>query len=317
MAYADAAKHLQYITAVFENQGNLFKFKFTLTLNSLHRQHSGNFRKALYKIRNLCYNYIKIKKLEVLMARKHFSGGALTAPVPPILVTVGDMESSNIITIGWTGILATHPPRTYISVRPERFSYGILKEKGEFVINLAPASLVREVDFCGIYTGAKLDKFKKCGFSKTASREVVAPTIAECPIALECRVCEILPMGTHDVFVADIVSASCDESVLDSSGKIRFDKANLLAYAHGEYFRLGEVLGKFGFSTEKKKNPPKTPSLPEKSKQKDAKSTDKTTVAKAEKRPFYLSAPRGNNKRKKGAKPAPVSKNRSKGAKKN
>lgn len=183
--------------------------------------------------------------------RQSFAPGALTAPLPPVLVTVGDMDEANIITIAWTGILATIPPKTYISVRPSRHSYGILKEKGEFVINLPSTDIVREVDFAGIYTGAKVDKFAKCGFSKVASKEVSAPTIGECPIALECKITEILPMGSHDVFMADIVSVSCREDVMEE-GRICYDKADLLAYAHGEYFALGEKLGKFGFSTDKK-----------------------------------------------------------------
>lgn len=183
--------------------------------------------------------------------RQSFAPGALTAPLPPVLVTVGDMDEANIITIAWTGILATIPPKTYISVRPSRHSYGILKEKGEFVINLPSASLAREVDYAGIYTGAKVDKFAKCGFTKVESKEVSAPTIGECPIALECKVTEVLPMGSHDVFMADIVSVSCREDVMEE-GRICYDKADLLAYAHGEYFALGEKLGKFGFSTDKK-----------------------------------------------------------------
>lgn len=183
--------------------------------------------------------------------RQSFAPGALTAPLPPVLVTVGDMDEANIITIAWTGILATIPPKTYISVRPSRHSYGMLKDKGEFVINLPSASLARKVDYAGIYTGAKVDKFAKCGFTKVESREVSAPTIGECPIALECKITEILPMGSHDVFMADIVSVSCREDVMEE-GRICYDKADLLAYAHGEYFALGEKLGKFGFSTDKK-----------------------------------------------------------------
>ena len=184
--------------------------------------------------------------------REHFAPGTLTAPLPPVLATVGDMEDANIITIAWTGILASTPPKTYISVRPTRHSYGMLKERGEFVINLPSASLAREVDYAGIYTGAKVDKFEKCGFTKLPSKEVSAPTIAECPIALECRVCEVIPLGSHDCFVADIVSVSCRDDVLEN-GRICYDKADLLAYAHGEYYALGEKLGKFGFSTDKKK----------------------------------------------------------------
>ncbi len=163
------------------------------------------------------------------------------------------MEKANIITIGWTGILSSTPPRTYISVRPQRYSHAILKEGMEFVINLAPVSLAEAVDFCGIYTGAKLDKFERTGLTKKESLKVSPPTIAECPVALECKVYEVVSMGTHDVFLADIVSVSCDESILDKDGRMRFDKADLLAYCHGEYFSLGRKIGSFGFSTKKGK----------------------------------------------------------------
>ncbi len=189
------------------------------------------------------------------MARINLKAGALTAPLPPVLVTVRSGGVSNIITIGWTGILATNPPKTYISVRPSRHSYKMLCESREFVINLAPASLAPAVDYCGIYTGAKVDKFERCALTPIDSKEVSAPTLAECPIAIECRVTDILPMGTHDVFMADIVSVSCDESIMDKNGKIRYDRADLIAYVHGEYFRLGELLGKFGFSTDKGADP--------------------------------------------------------------
>jgi flavin reductase (DIM6/NTAB) family NADH-FMN oxidoreductase RutF len=235
------------------------------------------------------------------MARKSFKAGALTAPLPSVMVTVGDMESSNIITIGWTGILSTIPPRTYISVRPERHSYKMLKDKGEFVINLTTAKQARVVDYVGIYTGAKVDKFKECGLTKIESKEVSAPTIAECPFALECRVVEVIPMGTHDVFIADIVSVSADDSIIDEVGKIRFDKAGLMAYAHGEYFALGEKLGSFGFST-KKSAPKKT--APKKNtteiKPKSAPVSSKTDSEDSKKRPFYLDAPRGKGTKSRG-----------------
>ncbi len=187
------------------------------------------------------------------MGRIKFDKGAVTAPVPPVMVTVSDGEHDNVLTIGWTGVLATVPPKTYISVRPSRHSYKILKETGEFVINLAPTRLARTVDFVGIYTGAKIDKFERCGLTKQKSEHVGAPTISECPIAIECRVTDVLPMGTHDVFIADILGFTCDERIVGKDGKIDFSKADLLAYAHGEYYALGEKLGKFGFSTKKQK----------------------------------------------------------------
>ena len=216
--------------------------------------------------------------------------GTLTAPIPPAMVTVGDFDSANVLTVAWTGILATVPPNTYISGRPSRHSYKILKEKGEFVINLPSVNLAKTVDYVGIYTGAKVDKFEKCSLTKRKSAKVAPPTIAECPVALECVVTDVLPMGSHDVFLADIVNVSCDSSIIDSEGKMHFERADLLAYAHGEYYSLGERVGRFGFSTDKpKKQSPK---------QKDD-AKEEAVESKEEKRPFYESAPRGKGKNKK------------------
>ena len=204
--------------------------------------------------------------------RKNLAPGALTAPIPPAMVTVGNDENSNIITIAWTGILATIPPKTYVSIRPSRHSYGILKEGGEFVINLPSVDQAKIVDFVGIYTGAKLDKWEKTGLTKQKSQVVSAPTIAECPIALECRVSDVVPMGSHDVFVADIVGASCHENIIDEDGKMRYERANLLAYAHGEYYALGDIVGRFGFSTDKPKKSNKTNKNDEKARKNQEKS---------------------------------------------
>ena len=233
------------------------------------------------------------------MARKHLKAGALTAPLPPVLVTVGDMEKSNIITVAWTGILATIPPRTYVSIRPSRHSHAMLRESGEFVINLPSANLVREVDYIGIYTGAKVDKFSECGLHKCKSEQVSAPTIEECPVALECRVTSVESMGTHDVFFADIVGVSCDESILDEQGKMRFERANLLAYAHGEYYSLGEKLASFGHSaTKEKKGGSRGAGKPA--------SGARSTSKPAEKRSADASSARGHTEKpmgEKGAKP--------------
>ena len=187
------------------------------------------------------------------MGKINWRGGALVAPVPPVMVSCGSEENKNIITIAWTGIINTIPPKTYISVRPKRHSYNIIKESGEFVINLTPASLVRTADFCGIYTGAKVDKFKKCELTPVPSAEVSCVSIAECPMSLECRVTDIIPLGSHDMFLADIVSVSVDESLIDEKGALHLDRANLVAFAHGEYFELGKKLGNFGFSVRKSK----------------------------------------------------------------
>lgn len=187
------------------------------------------------------------------MARQNFKPGTLMAPLPAVMVSVGDMEESNLLTVAWTGILSSDPPRTYISVRPSRHSHKILLERGEFVINLTNEDLALATDYVGIYTGAKVDKFEKCRLTKVQSKEVSAPTVAEAPIALECRVFDVIHSGTHDIFMADIVNVSCNEELLDENGKIRFDKAKLIAYSHGEYYALGRKLGRFGFSTDKKK----------------------------------------------------------------
>lgn len=187
------------------------------------------------------------------MPRIYWKGSALLAPVPSVMVTCQQGEKANVITIGWCGIISTHPPRLSISVRPERHSYDMIKESGEFVVNLTPASLVEICDYCGTVTGRCVDKPAKTGLTLIPSKEVSAPTIAQCPLALECRVTDVLPQGSHDLFLADIVQVSVDENHLDANGKLRLDKADLLVYSHGEYFRMGQKLGKIGLSVENKK----------------------------------------------------------------
>ena len=187
------------------------------------------------------------------MARINLKSGTLLGPLPAVMVTVGDSEESNVLTVAWCGILSTDPPRAYISVRPSRHSYEILRRTGEFVINLTTESLARATDYVGIFTGAKVDKFEKCALTRVPSKEVAAPTLAESPLSLECRVFEVMKSGTHDVFMADIVNVSCDESIIDERGRICLDKAHLISYAHGEYFALGRRLGAFGFSATKKR----------------------------------------------------------------
>lgn len=187
------------------------------------------------------------------MAKVTWRGGALIAPVPPAMISCGTMEESNIITVAWTGILGTVPPKTYISVRPRRHSYNIIKERGEFVINLTTEALIHAADYCGMYTGAKVDKFTACNLTKEEVPDFSCPMIAETPLSLACRVTDVIPMGSHDMFIADVVSVHVDESLIDESGKLRLEKAQLAAFAHGEYYGLGKKLGWFGFSAVKKK----------------------------------------------------------------
>jgi flavin reductase (DIM6/NTAB) family NADH-FMN oxidoreductase RutF len=188
------------------------------------------------------------------MSKIKWKGGALTAPIPPVLVTCSDGETDNVFTVAWTGITCTHPPKTYISVRPERFSYDIIKKSGEFAINLSTESLVGAVDFCGIKSGKNIDKFKLCGLEKDQAFYVSCPIIRQSPLSLECSVDKIINLGSHDMFLSDIVGISVDDSIIDREGRMNLEKCGLLAFAHGQYFKLGKVLGNFGFSVKKRKN---------------------------------------------------------------
>ncbi len=187
------------------------------------------------------------------MSKISWKGGALTAPIPPALVTCSDGERDNVLTVAWTGITCTQPPKTYISVRPSRFSYNIIKESGCFVINLTTEALVRAADTCGVRSGKDVDKFSLCGLEKEPAFHVACPLIAQSPLSLECKVEKIIPLGSHDMILADIVGVDVDEELIDGAGKLRLDKAGLCAFAHGEYFAVGKKLGFFGFSVKKKK----------------------------------------------------------------
>ena len=185
--------------------------------------------------------------------KEHWRGGTLLAPIPPALVTVGTMECPNVLTIGWTGILNTIPPKTYISVRKDRHSYQMLLDTREFVINLPSAELVKAVDFCGVRSGKDLDKFKEMNLTPVPAEKVSVPLILECPLHLECKVTDTVDLGTHTMFVADIVGTDVSAECINPDGKLEIEKCNLLAYAHGTYFSLGSKLGTFGYSVKKKK----------------------------------------------------------------
>ncbi len=191
------------------------------------------------------------------MEKVQWKGGTLLAPVPAVLVSCGTVEKPAAITIAWTGIINSDPPKTYISVRPSRYSYDIIKENREFVINMMPSSFVRQVDYCGIKSTRNEDKLAKMKLIPTASNIVKAPQIAQCPISLECKVTDILPQGSHDMFIAEIVSVNIDETLIDSKGRLMIEKAGLMTYAHGTYFALGKKIGSFGFSVKPRraKNP--------------------------------------------------------------
>lgn len=182
-----------------------------------------------------------------------WKGSVITSPVPPTLVTCAHDGVRNVFTVAWTGILCTQPPVTYISVRPERYSYELITKSGEFVINLATNELVREVDLCGVKSGRKVDKFELTGLTAQPADKVSAPIIEQCPVNIECKVREVVKLGTHDMFIADIVALDIANELIDDKGRLALEKAGLLAYSHGEYFELGKRLGSFGYSVRKKK----------------------------------------------------------------
>ncbi len=170
-----------------------------------------------------------------------------------MLITCRSAEGrDNVMTAAWTGIVNTRPPMAYVSVRPERFSCGIIRERGEFVINLTTSKMAWETDFCGMKSGSKTDKAKKCKFTLLPAETVDCAVIGQSPAALECRVTREVELGSHIMFIADITGVTVDERYIDSKGKINFGQAGLMAYSHGEYFALGRKLGDFGFSVRKK-----------------------------------------------------------------
>ncbi|MBC7251108.1 MAG: flavin reductase family protein [Anaerolineae bacterium] len=169
-------------------------------------------------------------------------------PLPAVLVSCGTSQKANIITLAWVGTLCSEPPMVGISVRPGRHSHGLLQEVGEFVVNLPTASQARWVDYCGMVSGRKVDKWAACGFTPAPASEVQVPIIAECPLNIECRVRQVLSLGSHDLFLGEVVAVQVDEAVLDEQGRLDFDKAEPFAFLGREYRRVGEVVGSFGYS---------------------------------------------------------------------
>ncbi len=188
------------------------------------------------------------------MSKQCWKPGNMLAPVPAVLVTVRDKSGKdNVITIAWTGTICSDPPMVSISVRKERFSHAMLKESGEFVINLVNEDLTRAADYCGVKSGRDEDKFAAAGLTKEPAQKVNAPLIKESPVNLECKVTQVLELGSHDMFLGEIVAVDVDEKLLDKDGRLQLEKAELVSYIHGEYFGLGEKIGKFGHSVRKKK----------------------------------------------------------------
>ena len=187
------------------------------------------------------------------MSKVTWKPGTFLYPLPVVMVSCGNMERSNIITVAWTGIMNTDPAMVYISVRPTRYSYNIIKESGEFVINLTTENLAYATDWCGVKTGAQVDKFKEMNLTKEPAKFVKCPMIKESPVSVECKVKEIKELGTHHMFVAEVLAINADERYIDEKGAFDISKCDLIAYSNGNYYSLGKKIGRFGFSVQKNK----------------------------------------------------------------
>lgn len=188
------------------------------------------------------------------MAKIQWKPGNMVYPLPAVMVSCADSEgNSNILTVAWTGTVCTNPPMVYISVRPERYSYQMIRETGEFVINLTTKELVFATDFCGVRSGRDVDKFSETGLTKESASVVNAPMIGESPVNIECKVTEVKELGSHHMFLAEVVAVHVDERYLNENQKFELRKAEPIVYSHGEYYQLGELLGTFGYSVKKKK----------------------------------------------------------------
>ena len=185
------------------------------------------------------------------MSKLKRKAGTMVYPLPAVMVSCGDFDNANIITVAWTGTICTNPAITYISIRPERYSYDIIKNTGEFVINLTTKKLARSTDFAGVRSGKDVNKFEVLKLTKEKANEVNAPLIKESPINVECKVTEIKELGSHHMFIAKVLCVDVDEKYLDKTGRFNMEKCGLIAYSHGQYFELGESLGRFGFSVKK------------------------------------------------------------------
>ena len=182
------------------------------------------------------------------MAKVTKQPGTVLYPVPVVLVSCGTQERANIITLAWVGTLCSEPPMVSLGVRPSRHSHGLIEEAGEFVVNIPSAEQARWVDYCGVVSGRDADKWAACGFTRAPAVQVQVPVIAECPVNVECRLRQTLRLGSHDLFIGEVVAVQIDETVLDERGRLDYGRARPLAYLGGEYRRVDEFLGRFGFS---------------------------------------------------------------------
>lgn len=204
------------------------------------------------------------------MSKINFKPGNMLYPLPAVMVSCGDINGiSNILTVAWTGTLCTNPPMVYIAVRPERHSYEIIRNSGEFVINLTTRQLVRATDYCGVRSGRTRNKWSDCHLTPASADTVKCPMISESPVNIECKISQILELGSHHVFIANVTAVHVDARYLDEKNTFHLEQAGLIAYSHGTYFDLGKTLGSFGYSIRKKKTRNKKPASGRVKKQKN------------------------------------------------
>ena len=187
------------------------------------------------------------------MEKEQFKPGNMLYPIPAVMVSCGNMEHPNIITIAWAGTICSSPAMVSISVRKERFSYELIKENMAFTINLVTKELVKKADYCGVKSGRDTDKFKEMKLTPVQGTKIAVPSIGESPVNIECIVKQIIPLGSHDMFLAEVVGVTADSKLMDEKGRFHLNQSGLIVYSHGEYYALGELLGKFGYSVKKKK----------------------------------------------------------------
>ncbi len=186
-----------------------------------------------------------------MIEKEHWKPGNMLYPIPAVMVSCGSMERPNIITIAWAGTVCSSPAMVSISIRKERYSYDIIKESREFAINLVTKELAEKADYCGVKSGRDVDKFKQMKLTPMEGSRITAPVIGESPVNIECSLKDIIPLGSHDMFLAEVVNISVDKKLMDEKGKFHLNRTGLIVYSHGEYYGLGELLGKFGYSVKK------------------------------------------------------------------
>lgn len=191
------------------------------------------------------------------MAKVIWKPGTMLYPVPAVMVSCKHKDVENIMTVSWAGTICTNPPMVSISIRPERFSYNLIKNSGEFIINIPNKDLAYAADFCGVKSGRDVDKFEFLKLNKEKGSKVDVSVIKEAPLSIECRVKDIIELGSHHMFIGDVLSVDVEDTLIDKAGKLHLDKAELICYNHGQYYVPSIPLGKFGFSVEKKKKPKK------------------------------------------------------------